>query len=357
MKEAPLPRNESSRIEALRSYRILDTLPESSYDDITKLASHICNTPISVISFVDSERQWFKSKTGVEISETPREIAFCAHAILKPDVFMVPDTLADERFADNPMVTGGPRIRFYAAAPLITAKGEAIGTLCAIDKVPRTLDRRQQDLLHSLSRQVMIQLELRRHILEQERQQRRLQEYQKELKKTNAKLQEVILTDDVSGYYNTRFLHQFLDYYLQPGQPGNRMISLVFFDMDDFKLAVDRHGHLLGSKILRQVADTVNRFMGPEDYLVRYGGDEYIVIMPGQDKQKSFSKIKQMKRGIEKTPYLPDENINIHLTASFGLATCPDDALDKHQLLAEADRCLFRSKEKGKACITTRENF
>lgn len=355
--EAPLPKNELSRIEALRSYKILDTLPEPTYDDITKLASHICQTPIAVISFVDSKRQWFKSKKGIQIAETPREVAFCAHAILGRGLFIIPDTLKDPRFTDNPMVVDGPRIRFYAAAPLITAKGLPLGTICVIDKVPRTLNEEQQTLLQALSRQVMVQLELRLHIIEQDRQQQLLQEYQKKLKETNSQLQEVILKDDVTGFHNTRFLHQFLDYYLLPNHIQARTLSLAFFDMDDFKLAVDAHGHILGSKILKEIALAVHACLGKEDHIIRYGGDEFVVILPGQGKKESFSKVKEMKLTIQKTPFLREERINIHLTASFGLATYPCDAQDKHQLLAAADKCLFRSKEKGKACITTRENF
>lgn len=355
--EAPLPKNELSRIEALRSYRILDTLPEPAYDDITILASHICQTPIAVVSFVDSKRQWFKSSTGLEISETPRETAFCAHAILEHDLFIIPDTLEDKRFADNPMVTGGPQIRFYAAAPLVTAKGEALGTICVIDNVPRTLNEEQQALLHSLSRQIMVQLELRMHILEQDRQQQLLHQYQEKLKTTNTKLQEAILQDDVTGFNNTRFLHQYLDYYLLPEHFQDRVLSLAFFDMDDFKLAVDDHGHPLGSKILKEVALAVSKCLEANDYIVRYGGDEFVIILPDQDKEASFKKVNEMKQAIQGTPFLQDENINIRLTASFGLATYPYDAEDKAQLLAEADRCLFRSKAKGKDRITTKESY
>lgn len=355
--EAPIPKNESSRLEALHSYRILDTLPESSYDDIIGLASYICGTPMAVISFVDRERQWFKAKIGVNVSETSREIAFCAHAILQRDIFVVHNALEDERFADNPLVTGSPHIRFYAAAPLITERGEALGTICAIDQRPRTLDEEQKKLLKSLSRQVMIHLELRRHILEQEHQKQILHEYQQKLRVTNAELQEANLTDDVTGFHNTRFLHQFLDYYLLPEHMGKRTLSLVFFDLDDFKESVDKYGHILGSKILREVAEAVHQRLEPLDYIIRYGGDEFVVILPNQDKKRSLSKVKKMRQVIEKTPFLREDNVRLHLTASFGLASFPEDAADKHQLLAEADRCLFRSKEKGKNTITTPENF
>jgi len=160
--------DEQARLAALRNYRILDTEPERAFDDLALLASQVCGTPIALISLIDAERQWFKARVGVDAHETSRDVAFCAHAIRQTELFIVPDALEDERFRDNPLVVSAPHIRFYTGAPLITADGHALGTLCVVDRKPRTLDAQQLEALEALRRQVVAQLELRRNLLELE---------------------------------------------------------------------------------------------------------------------------------------------------------------------------------------------
>jgi len=154
--------SEKKRLKVLWQYDVLDTIPEALFDDLTELAAGICEAPIALISLVDEKRQWFKSKFGITINETSRDVSICSHAIQQPDLFIIPDATQDVRFAGNPLVTSDPKIRFYAGAPLTTPDGYALGTLCVIDKVPRELRSEQKQALRILARHVVSQLELRR---------------------------------------------------------------------------------------------------------------------------------------------------------------------------------------------------
>ena len=159
-----MPSPDRDRVAALQKYAILDTEPEQAFDDLTLLASFVFKTPIALISLVDEDRQWFKSKVGIDACQTSRDIAFCSVAIQQTDVMVVPDTLQDERFRNNPLVVSGPRIRFYAGAPLINDEGYALGTLCVVDRTPREFGADQKEALQALGRLVLAQLEFRRNL-------------------------------------------------------------------------------------------------------------------------------------------------------------------------------------------------
>ena len=165
MERAPIPEHEAARLAELEQYEILDTPPEEAFDGLTRLAAQICGTPIALVSLIDTNRQWFKAKVGIDAPETPRDIAFCAHAIHQSDLLIVPDTAQDPRFADNPLVTTDPNIRFYAGMPLVTPTGHAMGTLCVIDRMPKSLTSDQMTALRILGQQVVSQLELRRRTI------------------------------------------------------------------------------------------------------------------------------------------------------------------------------------------------
>jgi GAF domain-containing protein len=185
---APIPPNEKRRLAVLWEYEVLDTVPEEVFDDLTELAARICEAPIALISLVDESRQWFKSRVGTSVTETSRDVSFCAYAITQTELFIVPDATKDDRFARNPLVTSDPKIRFYAGAPLITPDGHALGTLCVIDKVPRELNADQKQALRILARHVVTQLELRRRSRELADARRKGEDLKKNLEKVSAEL-------------------------------------------------------------------------------------------------------------------------------------------------------------------------
>jgi GAF domain-containing protein len=184
----PKPKNEVRRLKVLWQYDVLDTVPEAVFDELTSLAALICDAPIALITLIDENRQWFKSKVGVNLSETSRDISFCAHAIVKQDLMIVPDATKDKRFKANPLVVSAPKIRFYAGMPLITPDGHALGTLCVVDLKPRQLTEAQKSALTVLARHVMTQLEIRRHANELAGQRGQSDADKLELKKAHAEI-------------------------------------------------------------------------------------------------------------------------------------------------------------------------
>ncbi|HEX9999860.1 MAG TPA: GAF domain-containing sensor histidine kinase [Actinoplanes sp.] len=217
---APLPDNENDRLAALYQLDVLDSEPEQDFDDIVAIAATVCDTPMSLVSLLDTDRQWFKARVGTDLTETSRDLSFCAHAILGRDLLVVPDATKDNRFADNPQVTTAGGIRFYAGAPLVTSDGYALGSLCVIDQEPRNLSVEQLQALRALARQVTAQMELRRHSVA--------------LANTTARLQELERRkDDLAGLIGgdlrapLRLMSAYLDQLATTGRQDADLADLV----------------------------------------------------------------------------------------------------------------------------------
>jgi diguanylate cyclase (GGDEF)-like protein len=351
LKAFPIPAHDVERIAALRKYDILDTLPEQAYDDITLLAGQLCGVPISLVSLVDADRQWFKSKIGTELMEMPRYASFCTHAILKPvDLFIVEDAAADPRFADNILVLQSPFIRFYAGAPLVTAEGHALGTLCVIDQVPRKPTEQQLDALRALARQIVAHLELRRSLAElklkdeiMEECQRELEQYQLKLRDANAQLHKQSFTDGLTGVYNRRAFDLHLAQAVTDATSQRESLSLVMLDVDHFKRFNDDYGHLAGDEVLRGVAASIQSAARKNDIVARYGGEEFAVILPGVGNERGLSIAGSICTGVRKTEWQ-----DRHVTISAGVATLEGSHSSGDTLMAAADHALYQAKMSGR---------
>ncbi len=334
--QPPLPPEEPARVEALKEYQILDSEPEQAYDDLTLLAAHICDTPIALVSLVDAERQWFKSRIGLEVPETPRDQAFCAHAIAAPGTMVVPDALRDDRFRRNPLVIDHPQIRFYAGAPLRVSKGHALGTLCVIDREPRELTEQQLRALEALSRQVVAQLELRRKVFQ---------------------LEKSSVRDALTGVFNRRYFDSVLPQELARAKRYQDLTSLLLVDVDRFKRVNDEHGHQEGDRVLTLLSGTLTRSTRAADVVCRYGGEEFAIVLPHTGLSVAAQLAERIRsRVIKETDEAKPPLKAGAMTVTIGVATVPAEASDMATLVSIADRRLYLGKSAGRDRVVAQDS-
>ena len=329
----------------------MDTLPEQAYDDFTRLASMVCDTPIALITLIDEDRQWFKSRVGMEGPEIPRQLSFCNYTIVQPDKPMiVTDTTQDERFADHPFVTSEASVRFYAGVALTTPTGEALGTICVIDRQPRELTQEQENALIILSREIMVQFELRRSIalleqsiLDKQRIVDQLQDYQLELEKARQEIERQALTDPLTGVGNRRAFDIELAEEFERARRYYADCSLIMIDVDNFKQYNDMFGHPAGDQALIAVANLLKSGTRTNDILTRYGGEEFAVILPNTNLNGAMVMGERFRRDIQQASWIDSK-----ITISVGVACSQDGFQTFAELLKASDQALYQAKQSGK---------
>ncbi|RXF75604.1 sensor domain-containing diguanylate cyclase [Hansschlegelia zhihuaiae] len=319
--------DEDARLAALDRYDILDTPPEETFDRITRLARRIFRTPIATVSLVDGHRQWFKSRQGLELSETSRDAAFCTVTVRQNTPLIVPDAALDPMFADNPLVTGDPRIRFYAGAPLTTPDGHALGALCVIDTVPRSFDEEDAATLMDLARIVIDELELR----------------------------QLAAVDTLTGALSRRAFRDEARRALHLAARHRHDLSLAVIDLDHFKSVNDTHGHPAGDAVLARSAAAITRQLRASDAVGRIGGEEFAVVLPHADQREALEIAERLRQAIAAQTFSAGGQV-FQVTASLGVATQPkgcDGDIDA--LLRDADAALYAAKFSGRnACAPAR---
>lgn len=316
MQKPALPADETARLLSLHSLRLLDTPPEERYDRLTRVAKRLFDVEICLVSLVDSDRQWFKSKQGLDACETSRDISFCGHTILEQEVFIVPDASADVRFADNPLVLGDPSIRFYAGCPIRHPSGFRIGTLCLIDSSPR--DMTEDEIATFKDMAAMVEDEI------------------------NVSSQ--ITIDELTQVANRRGFHQIATHILSLCRRTGTSAELAFFDLDGFKAVNDDHGHAAGDDLLKHFAMLLVKCFRTADAIARIGGDEFVVLLSNCN-DGARSALQRLRKLAAET----DCEVREKLAWSVGtIEFDPERHSDVEQLLAEADASMYDNKARNK---------
>lgn len=270
MKIADIPIDEQARVGELHSLHILDTPPEERFDRLTRLARRLFSVPIAVVSLVDAKRQWFKSRIGVEPSETSRDVSFCAHAILRDDVMVVSDALEDPRFQDNPLVVGDPFVRFYAGCPIRSPQGHKLGTLCLLDTIPREFNDDDKIMLADLTRMVeqeMVAVHL-------------------------------ATMDELTKLSNRRGFESLSQHALSMCKRLGKPASLLYFDLDLFKQINDRFGHAEGDRALINFGQILIANFRESDVIGRLGGDEFAVFLTNTSEQETAAVLAHLEAAV-----------------------------------------------------------
>ena len=315
----PLPADEDRRLRTLQGLGLLDTEPEERFDRLTRLARRLFDVPIALVSIIDCDRQWFKSRQGLDATETPRDVSFCGHAILGSDVFVVPDTLIDPRFADNPLVTGEPSIRFYAGCPVSTPDGARLGTLCVIDRRPRSFGPDDIAALRDLAQ-----------VAEQEL----------------AAVQLATL-DELTGLSNRRGFIALAAHTLSLCRRAGAPALLLYFDLEGFKQINDRFGHAAGDRALVDFAMLLKQSLREVDVIGRVGGDDFVVLLAQSGAGSSAGILRRLAQHVD--AHDQQHQRGYALRYSVG-AVSFDPARDKgiEDLLARADLQMYeRKRAKG----------
>ncbi|MHC4920452.1 MAG: GGDEF domain-containing protein [Planctomycetota bacterium] len=331
------PPDENKRLASLRRLQLLDTPAEERFDRITRIARRALGTEIALVSLVDESRQWFKSAQGLNAAETKRDVSFCGHAILGDDTFVVADARADERFADNPLVTGDPRIRLYAGQPLHAPDGPRIGTLCAIDSKPRQLNREDLRTLRDLA--ILVENELRLETLSQAEADLRAQ-------LTDAERRASV--DSLTRVWNRRAILQLLANEVDRAAREQLVLGVIMLDLDHFKTVNDNHGHSAGDRVLRTVASRLRASVRTYDSIGRYGGEEFMIVLTRCDEQTAAVVAERVRRSVCAEP-MQLESGPLEVTASLGLCVArPQQTSTEKEFVDAADQALFAAKAAGR---------
>ena len=356
MIKPPVPENEAERLQALHRYRLLDGEREQAFDDLVMIATTLCGTAMGAVTLIESETQWLKAAVGLDADHTTRDSSFCGHAILQPQGLMVvEDARQDERFHDNPLVTGEPHIRFYAGAPLLSSDGYALGTLCVFDPQPRELTPRQSGALLALSRQVSRMMEMRQlarridfHQREHEWYENQLADYYARLEAQNADLAEQTRTDPLTGLPNRRAFTAALATAVEQGERNGQPVSVAMIDIDHFKQVNDFHGHDVGDQVLVELAALLRASAAGCGMIARFGGEEFVMLLPDRNLDQARLHCELLREQVKLLP------LNLPVTVSIGVAQLQRGEAAEHGI-RRADQALYLAKRGGRDEVAVSE--